>query len=773
MAWWPFGRNRREPAALPTPATQAVIRSVEPDGAWRDLPTLQRTLADPLQPMAINEDFRDSLASYADPSFVAPLAHQVDPAVGGLVEGLVSPGTAYAHPSGPELAVLARAKPPAKPRVSASAAPMQTPSVQRNVTSSGSTDLSTVALGLPETGWSAQESQPPGESEILAPAESSPPVDVAIPAGTPAPNEGAVPPETPRAVEIPSVQRRTDAGSNARAPMIAPREFPSAESVASSRHTTPRGTTKPDLPVVSRLAKPAAESAPQTGFAAAITNLTVPGDVPAEPGSAGTSDRNAPVSEDQAGRHDDDHAVADDHPARTGLPAPDVPIQRLTGGQRSTRAAELEAKPVAEVESEANLAAEAESESNPAAAAESESNPAAAAEPPVVVPSPASVSDIPLPVVSRRSETPTLGGRLAESPLSLQRAPLTERVSPPIEPAVQRVEFVAPQVAPARPPEAAARRSFQAPRPVTTPEPSTRPTPAPVAPPSVQRLPSQGGRQGSNPPVRHLPAVSRRETQVREAVGELAMPQLGSFEPVVAQRVTSAELRVRPEVATPEVNVSAVEVPVRPATEVAPEGPGAETPTGQAVVEVPAGPAVIPELWASVSDTPAPSGSTAAPGSTTATSHSALPTVSRLTADAAYRTPSPARPSPALAVGPSIPRVTPYATSSQSGSGRAMSFTSMFSSAADETEAGSPAETGFTSVQLQSASESSPPASEPATDTSAAPPVTTPVPPPTAGGGAPSADLDEMARRLYEPLTARLRAELWLDRERAGVTSDL
>jgi hypothetical protein len=208
---------------------------------------------------------------------------------------------------------------------------------------------------------------------------------------------------------------------------------------------------------------------------------------------------------------------------------------------------------------------------------------------------------------------------------------------------------------------------------------------------------------------------------------------------------------------------------------VSPEGPGAEPPTGQAVVEVPAGPAVIPEPWTSVTDTPALSGSTAGPGSTTSTSHGAPPTVSRLTADAAYRTPTPARPSPALAVGPSIPRVTPYATSSQSGSGRAMSFTSMFSSPADEAAAGSPAETGFTSVQLQSASESSPPASEPATDTSAAPPVTTPVPPPAAGGGgaAPSADLDEMARRLYEPLTARLRAELWLDRERAGVTSDL
>ena len=34
--------------------------------------------------------------------------------------------------------------------------------------------------------------------------------------------------------------------------------------------------------------------------------------------------------------------------------------------------------------------------------------------------------------------------------------------------------------------------------------------------------------------------------------------------------------------------------------------------------------------------------------------------------------------------------------------------------------------------------------------------------------GAAGADLDEMARRLFDPLSARLRAELWLDRERAG-----
>lgn len=43
---------------------------------------------------------------------------------------------------------------------------------------------------------------------------------------------------------------------------------------------------------------------------------------------------------------------------------------------------------------------------------------------------------------------------------------------------------------------------------------------------------------------------------------------------------------------------------------------------------------------------------------------------------------------------------------------------------------------------------------------------------PAPAGAPPATDLDEMAKRLYEPLTARLRAELWLDRERAGLVTD-
>jgi hypothetical protein len=47
-----------------------------------------------------------------------------------------------------------------------------------------------------------------------------------------------------------------------------------------------------------------------------------------------------------------------------------------------------------------------------------------------------------------------------------------------------------------------------------------------------------------------------------------------------------------------------------------------------------------------------------------------------------------------------------------------------------------------------------------------------PAPAAAAAANAP-ADVDELVGRLYEPLAARLRAELWLDRERAGALMGL
>jgi hypothetical protein len=51
----------------------------------------------------------------------------------------------------------------------------------------------------------------------------------------------------------------------------------------------------------------------------------------------------------------------------------------------------------------------------------------------------------------------------------------------------------------------------------------------------------------------------------------------------------------------------------------------------------------------------------------------------------------------------------------------------------------------------------------------ASPTVTAPAPPTTAG----TPNLEDLARRLYDPLAARLKAELRLDRERFGLVTDL
>jgi hypothetical protein len=110
-----------------------------------------------------------------------------------------------------------------------------------------------------------------------------------------------------------------------------------------------------------------------------------------------------------------------------------------------------------------------------------------------------------------------------------------------------------------------------------------------------------------------------------------------------------------------------------------------------------------------------------------------------------------------------------------------ISFASMFSAAAEA------AETGYTTVQLQADDSSGSrklDAAEPESVAVAqaaptiqregeAPPPSTPAPSGAPAGGAPAGtDLDEMARRLFEPLSARLRAEFWLDRERAGLMTD-
>jgi hypothetical protein len=100
-------------------------------------------------------------------------------------------------------------------------------------------------------------------------------------------------------------------------------------------------------------------------------------------------------------------------------------------------------------------------------------------------------------------------------------------------------------------------------------------------------------------------------------------------------------------------------------------------------------------------------------------------------------------------------------------SGRTVGLAEMFAIAAAQA-----APDDEPAVQRSAETEIQLAAADPAPAPTAAPTAAAPGGAPSAGGPA-GADLDEMARRLYEPLSARLRAELWQDRERSGLLTDL
>lgn len=101
----------------------------------------------------------------------------------------------------------------------------------------------------------------------------------------------------------------------------------------------------------------------------------------------------------------------------------------------------------------------------------------------------------------------------------------------------------------------------------------------------------------------------------------------------------------------------------------------------------------------------------------------------------------------------------------------AVGFAAMFTEQAGTDSTESPREPEWTApVQRQADPPAPEPAPEPAPGGAAAPASSTPAPPAPAGG---TTNLDEMARRLYDPILARLRAEFWLDRERSGLLTDL
>ena len=309
--------------------------------------------------------------------------------------------------------------------------------------SSGTADVPTVRLELPETGYSAPEFQLPAASEDSAPvagaglpSEPSPPAD--IPTSRPTfttdapPIEGASPSKwgvkdasmgepaatpMPSARELPVVARSVDPSLGAEAS----RPPRSTESVVQPVRESEPATASPELPVVSRSAEPAEESAPLSGFAEAITKLTAAEDVPREPAEAATHDHQA-ATHDHHAKRDDDHSPHAAQPARI------VPVQRHATEDR-TPSTEPDLPVVAPAASPA-----APSGSLPVVSRIADAGNTA-------------TEEIKQPEIETQTETPTLGVRLTQAPLILQRTPVTERVSAPLEPVVQRVEFLPPALA--------------------------------------------------------------------------------------------------------------------------------------------------------------------------------------------------------------------------------------------------------------------------------------------------------------------------------------
>ncbi len=114
------------------------------------------------------------------------------------------------------------------------------------------------------------------------------------------------------------------------------------------------------------------------------------------------------------------------------------------------------------------------------------------------------------------------------------------------------------------------------------------------------------------------------------------------------------------------------------------------------------------------------------------------------------------------------------------GTGYATTSLQLMSSTSDLSEPAAPIElpasTGTTGSTEATDSIASGGSTEVPIGATATPPDGSPAAP-TSAGGKPAAgaqpSTDELVHRLFEPLAARLKAELRLDRERAGLVADL
>ena len=698
--------------------------------AWRDVPRLQRTLAEPITPVAINDRFRDSLAAFTDPSFLSPLSHQVDPSGGGLVAGLVSPGQPQTR-GGPGLVVSQGAARP-------------TPGVQRLATwSTASTEpeLLTVPLEYPheaasvtsEVALPAHEPLVTGSASAPPSATSDPPVAAAM-----APTVGR---SAPAPANLPPLVQRSPA-PDLRTTTLHPLPTPIARSAAGE----PAGDSPETIqtPEVSA-AGPATEPTPGNGdeIEPPVTELQVVTPEPAADRAAALELPGPPA------------------PAPSPSPRPSVQartqsLQRSADGSR-TDAPTLGARPES-----AALAA-----------------PSAALGQLVGPPDD--------PPVQRITYLPSHPGALPSTPSSSSPRDVAKGVNGPAHAGTQaRLPTVQPmrELQSVQLPESAETTSRRSPGTVAAAaQPRVVGPPSHTEPQSDAALTAASTESGGSRTWPEV-VVSRFEEQDHSST-DIDHPGFTQVPLVVAGSPARPSVGSTHESTIEHPNIHDEDEPSS-ATLAPPEWSGVTDDHSPVTIPDSLGPAVPVEPW-----TPAAAAVTplASAGVNFVAQRAApITAVQRQVANATSAT---------LQTDPSLPRrrgpeqeparpvhQPPLVVSRRAAdqgleigprAGDGMSFERMFSGASPSpTEAPFHTENAHSPVQrepvdagpsgagqsMSAATERGPAAAAPLSGG------------PGPAGGEVGANLDEMARRLYEPLAARLREELWLDRERAGLMSD-
>ena len=813
--------NAPTPAAITSPAPPTVPR--EPD--WPHLSPVQRTLADPLTPVAPLDRFTSALATHQNPSFLSTLGHHVDPdGPGGLVTGLAVPraGRPVSYAGTAELAVPPRQKP--RPAVQRRVAGWSTPTETVEpasdpfpATSEGSSGSVSASVPEPQRSTDLSPVEPmrlePGEGPSTSPGPiaTSPLLSGDAPAvleHRPEPVEGpstsSGPTATARAVgNEPST---TAAGPAETTPLsftaaVAPAlssgtPLPSIQRrLATVPDALPRTAGFPPPPTVTLPV--VARSATELPAVVARTPTT-----PSSPPTAGptvSSAAGSPAGGGEAGQSatdlDTTPVLAEAGPI-TVLPDPGTPTpEPATEAVPLAHHAEPDGVPSgAEFPASASLATGV---SFPAPSAASPLDgfagtpEAPAMDPEHVMGSPPASPVHPgnLPPAkpadraSAEDQPPIQQSLVGHAPPLVQRSPIARD-----KPVVQRTtaDRTGP-VAPFGPVEdglaVAARRPAAQEEPATplveSSEMFVRSTVDAVEPVGPT-APLSGFAARINALADDDPGAERVEANPLSGTGR-TLPTVEDMraEPVDVRPSPGSGRSAPPASSAPLAPVQRRVVVGPPVVQRSASPTVPPTPTASLVADRPPL-SVRTDVSSAVDPAPSVQPVSFAPVAQSAAQPSAAPLVSRVAEPIRVSSPrvqAAAQPTPAHPRTPSGPQGSPAPTSMIQ-----RSFAAMFAGSVgpDTGTAAEPSRSddhpGFTTVQLQPADEPSPAPTPEPTPAAAPPPEGSPAPtvaaaPPTAGAAA--ADLDEMARRLFEPLSARLRAELWLDRERAGLVTDI